>query len=337
MPDIKSIIQTEFKSLDIFLANFDFGMQEVQSDIFTQIIAALKKMPIIEGRFEKSANVKAILSRLEKKIYELIDSGQYNNELKKLVKNFDTIELVNKEISAYINPKDQAKVFEANTSNVRKAFIKDLSKKLGSKDIFGVSVVNPIKQILFQHSNQGMTVKSAASKLFQFAMGQEPGGGKLASYSGQVAHDAIYGFNGSVDKAIGDYIGAKDVNYIGNVIPDSRPQCVRWVVKFQGFIPGKQLQSEINWANKNGQGYGKNDPDLTIENFAEIRGGHRCRHIVKYSNGPASDKIKKIEAERRRQSDIFNRDAEKRLTGKTKILYEKQKKAVNLLVKEFGK
>lgn len=335
--DIRKVLEDELNSVEAFLASFEFGMQEVQSDIFSVIISTILKMPVNDGNFEPSDKVKAALLRMEKRILEIIEKGQYSSELKNIVKNFSTIEEVNKQISSFINPKDKAKILKANTSKLRQGFINEVSSNLGSKEVFGMNIINPIKQILYQHSNGGATVKSAALKLFEFSMGSEPGGGKLATYAGQIAHDAIYGFNGSVDKAIGDFIEAQDVNYIGNIIPDSRPQCVRWVSKFEGFIPANQLKSEIAWAKKNGKGYGKNDPELTVDNFSIIRGGHRCRHIVKYSNGKATDKIREIEKERQRQSEAFNKDAASKLTGKSKALYEKQKAAVDALIKDFGK
>ena len=101
------------------------------------------------------------------------------------------------------------------------------------------------------------------------------------------------------------YIGANDVNYLGNIIIDSRPQCIRWVDKFNGFIPADKLKSEIAWAKANGKGYSKHLPTLSVDTFARVRGGHRCRHRVVYSKGKASKEVEEIEKQYRIQDEAL--------------------------------
>lgn len=337
---IAEIIENEFLSLETFLANFDFSMQEIQSDIFDEVLAALAKFPQDNGSFVISDRAKGVILKLEERIIELINSGKYSKEYKKLIVNFDRLEEIRKEVSAFINPKDKLKVFKAETTPIRKAYVNQLSTTLGSKEAFGLNIVNPIKDILFEHSTLGLTVNQAARKLFDYSMGLDPlgGGGKLRQYAGQIARDSLFGFTGSVDRSIGDFIGAKDVNYLGNVIKDSRIQCVRWVDKFGGFIPADKLKEEIRWAKENGEGYNEALKDkLNEKTFAVIRGGFNCRHRVLYSNGKKSKETQAIEAEYRKQSDKFNKEIAEKLAGKEKERYEAQKAKVTELTKKAKK
>ena len=334
---VKEIIAAEFESLEVFLAKFNFSNFEIQEQIFEEVIATLQRLPQEEGTFIVSESSKAIILALEEKIIKLVESGQYVKNYKSLVKNFDTIEQIRKEVNALVNPKDKLKVFKTETSKIRKGYINKLSESLGKKETFGLNVIDPIKGILFEYSTLGLPVKEATNRLFDFAMGSGANGGVLVRYSGQVAHDALFGFTGAIDKEIGDYIGAADANYLGNVIKDSRPQCVRWVVKFNGFIPGDQLKSEIQWAKDNGEGYSKHLPELTVKTFPIVRGGHNCRHRVIMSKGKSSKVINDIEDRYKVESDKFNEGLEAELTGITLKRYQAQKAAVEKLVKNFGK
>lgn len=327
--DPRELGRKEFESLDGFLARFDFSLQEVQAEVFSQIIATIQSFPQDGRKFVVNEKSIQIILRLEERIQELIRTGKYTREYKSLLKNFDNVEEIRKQMSAFVNPAEKAKVFKAETSAIKKGYVAKIASKLGNAETFGLNVVSPIKDILFEHSTLGLSVPQAAKKLFELTMGPKPGNGKLATYAGQIAHDSLFSFTGSVDKAIGDHIGASDVNYIGNIIKDSRPQCVRWVIDFGGFIPGNKLQAEIDWALENGEGYSDHLPSLTIDTFPVIRGGHNCRHRVVLSAGPASDRIKKLEKAHEKEAKRFNAEAVKELDASTRRLYEKTKEKLN--------
>jgi hypothetical protein len=334
---IHQLVEAELESLDVFLARYEFNLQDIQSDVFDEVLAALQRLPQDDGSFVISDRAKAVILRLEEKILNIIDSGKYQKQYSALVKNFATIEAIRKEVSLALNPALKREIYKANTTPIRNAFMNRVSQTLGNKDTFGFNVVTPIKDILLEASTVGMTVKQATRRLFDLAMGSQPGGGVLARYAGQVAHDSLFGFTGSVDQAIGDFIGAKDVNYLGGIVKESRPQCVRWVEKFGGFIPEKELAAEIQWAKEHGQGYSKHLPELTVKTFAIVKGGHRCRHKVVYSKGSAKGTLNEIEKEYRKQSDKLNNTIYKDLDEKTKALYDKSKQRVDNSIRLYGR
>ncbi|MBK7360704.1 MAG: hypothetical protein IPI96_16075 [Saprospiraceae bacterium] len=335
---IAELIESEFEDLERFLGTFNFNIQTVQADIFEDLLKLISQLPQKDGQFVYDTDIKKLLIRFENRIIEKLESGQYNKDVNKILLNFENLESVRMKIAEYINPKDRLKIFKANTSNIKKGYIDLISESLGSKEALGVNYTQPIKSILFEHAALGLSVADATKKLFNVAMSKEPGGGLLGRYAGQVARDSLFGFTGAVDQAIGDHIGAKNVNYLGNVIEDSRPQCIRWVVKFKGYIPAEKLKSEVTWANTYGKGYSEYIPKLTVNNFAVVRGGHNCRHRVSYSSDIVPrEKIEAIEDRYRIESENYQKGLEKKLTGKTLELYEKAKAKVDRQVELYGK
>lgn len=335
---IADLIESEFEDLERFLSTFNFNIQVIQSDVFDDLLTLITKLSQKDGRFVYDSDVKKLLLIFEQKIIEKLEKGQYSKDFNQMISNFDNLESIRMKVSEFFNEKDRLKIFKTNTSSIRKGYIDMLSESLGSKEALGVNYSQPLKNILFEHAAMGLSVADATKKLFSIAMSKEPGGGLLGSYAGQVARDSLFGFTGAVDQAIGDFIGAKNVNYLGNVIKDTRPQCIRWVVKYKGFIPGNKLQSEINWAKENGKGYSKYLPELTKENFASVRGGHNCRHRVSYSSGNVpQDKINAIEERYRIEDERFQKQVEQKLQGKTLELYNKAKAKVDQQIKIYGK
>lgn len=331
----KQIPDKEFEALEIFLLDFNYSMQEVQSSIFDELLVLLSKLPQEDGKLLTGEKVATLINKFEQKILDELEKGRYSKEYLGLIKNLENLEEIKKEASAFLNEADRVKIFKLNTEPIRKGYINMLAGSLGSKETFGINVITPLKNILYEHSTLGLTTVSATKRLFDVALSKDPSGGILGRYAGQVAHDALFGFTGAVDKGIGDYIGAKDVNYLGDIIRDSRPQCVRWVSKFNGFIPADKLQSEITWAKQNGEGYSKHLPELTVETFGIVRGGHNCRHRVIYTKGK-SNKAKELEERYKQLGEQYEKEEADRLTGKSKVLYEKNKAKVDEKIKQFG-
>jgi len=97
--------------------------------------------------------------------------------------------------------------------------------------------------------------------------------GQLKKYVSQVSRDALNQFDGQVNSRIAEEFGLNAFRYVGSIIEDSRPQCVRWVGKEVLLLD--ELSNEISWAYSNGTGM---IPGTTRDNFAVYRGGYNCRH-----------------------------------------------------------
>lgn len=320
---LSQLVEKEFNSLDVFQGEFSNGLSEVQSDLFEQLIEFIDSLPQKQGNLLSDKDVQKLLLKFEQGILKGLDKGKYNELYNSLIKNLDELEDLAKQINIITNPKDKAKILKANVDNIRKQYVNQIATTLGSKETFQVNILNPLKNIIYEHSVLGLSTISAKEKVFDFAI-SSPNGGKLRQYAGQVAHDAIFGFNGAVNGGIGEFIGAKDIYYIGGIIRDSRPQCVRWVDKYGGFIPANKLQSEIDWAIKKGTGYSKHLPELSIKTFPIVRGGHNCRHSVRYTKGK-NDKILEIKERYEKLGQDFEDNYAKKLDQKSLELYERNK------------
>lgn len=323
---LRSLVDREFESLDVFTSEFDFGISQVQSELFQEFIDFIDSLPQKQGNFLTDKDIQKLLLRFEQGLLKAIEKGNYNRLYQSLVKNFDELEKLTKDINIITNPKDRAKILKANVDNIRKKYANQLATTLASKETFQVNFLNPLKNIIYEHSVLGLSVQKAKESIFDIAI-SSPNGGKLRQYAGQVAHDALFGFSGAINHGIGEYIGAKDVYYIGGLVRDSRPQCVRWVTKFKGFIPGDKLENEIEWAKKNGGGYSKHLPELTVQTFAVVRGGHNCKHQVKYTKGE-NKSVLDIKDRYEKLAQDYEDTAAKKLDGKELELYNKNKEII---------
>lgn len=99
--------------------------------------------------------------------------------------------------------------------------------------------------------------------------------GLLRSTVFQASRDSMGQYNGIVNEAIRKEYNLNAFRYIGSVIEDTRPQCIRWTG--MGVLFFDDLQKEINWAKRNGTGFIK---ETTPDSFAQNRGGYNCRHTA---------------------------------------------------------
>lgn len=322
------IAEKQFAVLEGFLSKFGYDTQLIQAEIFELLIDLIESLPQRNGKFIYEDAIKKQILLFERKVQEIFDTGSYNKAYKQIFPNIVQIEEVQRALNSYITPAETKAIFKTDLTDLRKGFAGKIASSLGSKDALGLNVVNPLKSILYEYSSYGLTVKEAKQRLFDIAI-TSPKGGILERYAGQVARDSLFQFTGSVDKAIGDYIGAEDANYLGNIIRDTRPQCKRWLTTFNGFIPGNKLKAELKYVKKRPKefpGYSKYLPKLSVDTFQIIRGGHNCRHRVVMTVGTNPDiraKIDKLEEGYKEQNEAFEKEQAANLTGRAKELYEK--------------
>jgi len=334
---IKDLVKADIENLDVYLANFGGSMVEIQSILFQKVLALLESLPQKNGRLFIDDDVNKLILNFEKKLLVELNKTGYNSEITGLVKQFDKLEDIKKELSIAANPDLKAKILKAELNPIKKGYAETLTRSLGQKETFGLNVINPLRSIIYEHAVLGLSVGSATKRLFDVALSDKKNGGILARYAGQVAHDALFGYTGSIDQGIGKAIKAENIRYLGDLVRDSRPQCVRWVVKYNGFIPADKVNSEIAWAKKNGEGYSKHLPTLSKETFSVVRGGHNCRHRALWVTDKRSKAQEDISNEYDRQGKELQEDLEKKLEGRAKELYEANKKIVDEKVKKYGK
>jgi hypothetical protein len=132
--------------------------------------------------------------------------------------------------------------------------------------------IQPIKNAIFANVASGARIRELEKTLRQLIVSGAIDS-RLKKYVSLVARDSINQFDGQLNSLVAKTYNLNAYRYVGSLIVDSRPQCVRW--KGLGVIPIFTLPQEIAWAAKYGSGL---IPNTNPNNFAVYRGGYNCRH-----------------------------------------------------------
>lgn len=133
------------------------------------------------------------------------------------------------------------------------------------------ALINPIKQEMKKAVDLGGNFQDMSRNVESFLRAGK--NGKLDRIVQLASNDSLGQFNGLVNNAVREAFDLDAYVYVGSLIEDSRPQCVRWVG--MRTLPIDGLGKEIAWAKKNGSGM---IPATTVATFPQFRGGFGCRH-----------------------------------------------------------
>lgn len=135
--------------------------------------------------------------------------------------------------------------------------------------------IDPLKIGIYKNVVSGASVTDMENYLREFIISNKDRLGKFQRYVSQIARDALFQYDGVVNSLISDNISANAYYYVGGLVKDSRPQCVRWDAK--GYLLKSELAREISWAYSSGSGM---IPGTNPDNFTVYRGGYNCRHTA---------------------------------------------------------
>jgi len=246
------------------------SVDEVEKDLYELVIKLLRKFDIKDGQFVPDYKSKLLLSTLNKEIKKILEKVTINDDVMKFIEDFTLIDqniaAVQKSLNSIVVPKS---IF-----NSQKQWAIDVTVNSLVESNINLRFINPIKQLLYSRVSFGGSVVDAEKQLKQIML-PEKGNGVLKRYMGQIARDTINDYQGVINQQIKVQFGLKGNRYVGGLLLDSRPQCVRWVTEFNGYLNDNQLESEIKWAYQNGSGM---KPDTVPENFCVKRGGFNCIH-----------------------------------------------------------
>jgi hypothetical protein len=157
--------------------------------------------------------------------------------------------------------------------------------------------VKPLADILRVQALQGLTINQATEQLK--ARLEKP---ELVRYAGQVTQDAIMQYDGALNENIAKTYGLKEFIYFSSIIETSRPFCTHMKDKY-GSRPIKPEEiketldeycangipspvpityTTVNNVQRTAQKGSGMIEGTTPGNFAIFKGGHRCRHEVRY-------------------------------------------------------
>jgi len=223
------------------------------------------------------------VNRFEKRLTDAIEKNAgYKSEIRKYMTNFDKMDVLNSRVHKLLNKINIDPVIALANKQKRELVGGTVEKIVGEIKRFPENMLGdemrqqftkPVKKVLYQNIMQGKSQSAAKKALHNFIIGDKGKIGQLERYSGQIARDSLSQYSGAVNDMVREEFDLDGIKYIGSLVKDSRPQCIKW--KRMGVIPYKTLNKEIAWAYSNGKGM---IPGTNKDNFCTYRGGFNCGH-----------------------------------------------------------
>jgi hypothetical protein len=270
---IIKIIDKKIKTIDT--ANLDLydQLNDVEKLIFEDLKKAINKLNVEGGKIQFDDKNIDLVNSLDKVMIESIQRSTMPSAITKYLRNFQTISDFNYDVHKDVNDLSKAEL-EKLVSPVQKLAVETTLDGLTGSGV-NTNFVEPVRQGIFKNIVAGTNRTQLEEYLSNYVLGNPNVDGLYSRYIKQISRDALGQFDGQTNAKIANEYGLDAFRYVGSLIDDSRPQCVRWVGK--RVLQTSELQSEINWANNNGTGM---ISGTTIDNFAVFRGGYNCRHAA---------------------------------------------------------
>jgi len=250
---------------------------QIEKEIFELVQRLLREFDIKDGQFVPDNKARQILAKLNKELRKIVDTSQIEDEVRNFIDDFD---LIDKNIKIQQEQLNGIQVSQKIFNTQRIWAVDNTLESLVNSQI-DLKFINPAKQLLYSRIAFGGSVVDAERQLRDLIIGIDSRAGVkdqfgiLTRWIGQVARDTINEYTGTVNAEIKAKYELNALRYVGGLLDDSRPQCMRWVNEYKGILKDSDLLSEIDWAYKNGSGM---KPDTTPENFPQKRGGYNCIH-----------------------------------------------------------
>ena len=260
------------------------GLESIIDEATAKLLAAIKakepkiidklkeyiaRMDTQKGRFILSPFNDDAIGMMDKYVQGVLQDLGVNKDISEFVKSFDDAQSymlgIQKDFNGIVAPTDILKKWRqyAIRTTVDSLIGNGLNASFGA----------PIRKALGDavYSDGSLTdVLRQVRALAETTAGRE---GNLLRHYTQVSRDAVGQYAGNVNRIIAKQYNLDAIEYLGSIVKDSREQCVRWVDMEQILI--KDLQNEIDWAEKNGSGL---IPGTNPDNFIVNRGGYNCQH-----------------------------------------------------------
>jgi hypothetical protein len=268
---VNDIIDKKLKAMDVADAKFLTGFEPIEKKIYDAVRKKVLDMNFESGKSLFDDENVQIINELNDVISNAIASSGYTAKVNEYLRSFETIKEFNFDAHRDVNdlPTDE---MEELINPVQKQVTQQTIDGLTGSGI-DTQFIQPMKEGIFKNIVSGATITDLETYLKGYILSDELRLGQFKKYTTQIARDTLNQFDGQVNSRIANEFGLNAFKYVGSLIEDSRPQCVRWVGK--GTLLLDELQTEINWANSNGSGM---IPGTTPDNFSIYRGGYNCRH-----------------------------------------------------------
>jgi len=260
--------------LDSALAQVRFGSDDATKKMVKALSAYISTFPNADGKFIMDGSTE-YLQRINTIIADAINASAYPTAVAQCVRSIEEITTLSQQVLTKYNPKIKIDFDRLGVSQIRTAQIETIVNNMTGISLTA-EVRQPIREALQRNVFAGSTLTDTKKYIEDF-LTQQPGQkyARLTRYAMTWAQDGILQYDGQIYDQFRSTYTTNKIMYIGSLINDSRPQCVRWITQYGGKIPMAKLQDEINWALNNGSGM---NLATTVSSFCTYRGGYRCRH-----------------------------------------------------------
>lgn len=284
MPTVNELLNEKLKLYE--LSGLFKEVRKVQRDAFKEAVdfyIAEKNKLEGEPYMRRGTLAATAVNRFEKRLTDAIETNVgYKSEIRKYMTNFDVMDKLNIQVHKKLNKIDIKGVIKLANQQQRELVGGVVQKVVGEIGRFPENMLGdemrqqftkPVKKVLYENIMQGKSQSAAKKALHDFIVGEKGKIGQLERWSGQIARDTLNQYDGAINDMVRKEFDLNGFKYIGSLVKDSRPQCVKW--KRMKVLRYDQLTKEISWAYSNGKGM---IPGTNKDNFATYKGGHNCQH-----------------------------------------------------------
>lgn len=243
----------------------------IEDAIYRAVNRKALQMNQSEGKILFDDENTAAVNEINEVVRKAIQGSAYPTKVADYLRNFETIKQFNVDIHQDVNDLDPDEL-DKLINPVQRGIVNQTLTNLTGAGI-NTNFSDPLREGIFKNIVAGTTISDLQTYLESYINTNPERMGQLKKYVSQVSRDALNQFDGQVNSRIAEEFGLNAFRYVGSIIEDSRPQCVRWVGKEVLLLD--ELSNEISWAYSNGTGM---IPGTTKDNFAVYRGGYNCRH-----------------------------------------------------------
>jgi hypothetical protein len=259
----KAIVRSE----NDLLGNFD----NIEKKVFDAVKKKINTMNIESGKILFDDTNTEIVNEIDSVIQNALQVSNYPSQVKDFLRSFETIKEFNFDAQKSVNDISEKELSDL-INPIQKANVEQTLDGLTGTGV-STNFIQPVREGIYKNIVAGTTISDLETYLSNYILSNPERMSGLKRYVTQVSRDSLNQFDGQVNSKIAETFGLDAFRYVGSLIDDSRPQCVRWVGK--NVLLLDELQSELNWAYNNGTGM---IPGTTPNNFAVFRGGYNCRH-----------------------------------------------------------
>lgn len=261
--------------MDTVVDNVATSATDAQTVIYEYLLDQINYFEISNGAFVANQDYASRLAIIQRKIYSIINN-LYKPSILEYLNSYKDIDDTN----AYLHKSYNQLVLEKSLfTSARRAIYDQAEYYL--VDGLADAYVQPAKFLLMQAASEGLTIKQARSMLNNWNKGELVTGRlasahptpRLQAYSGQIARDTIFQYNGTIQEKIAEQFGLKRFIYVGGLVKDSRPFCKHLVSQRRKI----DIDEVPELVKKYPEGL---ISGTTKENFPIRRGGYNCQHTV---------------------------------------------------------